>query len=377
MEVKGIFMKIDPQLLKFPMTLPNDLEGFIFYYPPKFPQIVPYFEEIAGKIGVDSKAYQEYGHWAHDEMFAGFEKIKKDYEAGNQEDLEFLVSIDQRFHKLFCYRFWVVNYLFADGPLHDFYVDNLKNFIRKFVDVTEDIEDFENKVIRIQRDLLQSDYADLYLRQALSGVEIVRLLKENPKTKPLVDQAINLINQDPQENIDEINQIWDKIAAIVMDKQDKSIEPLRKELWIPLEQVEMRKTMLPLYNMLTHAVEFREENESLTKRYEEMGNMIKNYMGQARQKLSTEEFELFELSYQQARNFSMYKDVMGEIDPYLLPVWFGLHDKVKKILSKNKKFAPRSTGHSAMFYFLVWHLPNDLKAKVMTPDPTPFSLETL
>lgn len=371
-------MKIDEQLLKFPRTLPNDLESFMVFYPNKFPPIVAYYEEVARKIGADSRVYQEYGNWAHDELFAGFEKIKKDYEDGNQDDLAFLVEIDQRFHKLFCYRFWIVNYLFADGPLHDFYVDNLKNLIRKFVDVAEDIEDFEGKIVRIQRDLLQSDYADLYLRQALSGVDLMKLLKENSKTKKLLDEAIKLIDTHSHENTAKINEIWDKVVVIVKNESDPDSAQLREKLLLPLEQATMRNTMLPVYNMLTHSVEFREENEALAKRHEEMKGRIDFLMDQAKEKLTPEDFGLFKLSYEQARNFSVYKDVMGEIDKPLLPLWFGLHDKVKKILSKSVNNIPfRPTGHSAMFYFFVWYLPPDLKARVMTPDLSPFSLETV
>lgn len=377
MVTMGIFMKIDEHLLKFPKYLPNDLEAFMVFYPNKFPLIVPYFEEVAQKIGADAKAYQEYGDWAHNELFAGFEKIKKDYEAGDDTNLEFLVSIDQRFHKLICFRFWVVNYLFADGPLHDFYVDNLKNLIRKFIDVTEDIEDFEEKVVRVQRDLLQGDYADLYLRQALSGVDVVNLLNQNPRTKELVSEVTKLIDVHSQDNISQINALWDKVTEIVKDKSDPESEALREKLAIPLGQAEMRSSMLPVYNMLTHAVEFRNENEGLTKRHGEMTEKIDALLSQAREKLTSEEFELFELSYEQARNFGMYKDIMGEIDGPLLPLWFGLHDKIKAILSKDHKMEPRPTGHSAVFYYLIWYLPMELQHKVMTPDTTSFSLETL
>lgn len=369
------FMKIDEYLFRFPRYIPNDIEGFMFTYPKKFPPIVAYFEGVAKKIGADSKAYQEYGDWAHEELFKGFKKIKKDYDNGDQTNLEFLVDIDQRFNKLFCYRFWVVNYLFADGPLHDFYVDTLKNLIRKFIDVTDEIEDFENRVIRIQRDLLQGDYADLYLRQALSGVGLVKLLIENPKTQVLMSKVQNIIDKHNLQDANAINKIWDKVVAVVEDKSDPQSASLREKLAIPIEQAKMRKSMLPMYNMLTHAVEFRSENETLTGRNEEMVARIESLKSQAKEKLTQEEFDLFILSYEQARNFAMYKDIMGEMDGPLLPVWFGLHDQVRKIISPNIPLA--RTGHASMFYQLVWFLPMNLKDKVFTVDNTPFDLKTL
>lgn len=371
-------MKIDEYLLKFPKFLPNDLEGLMFYYPEKFPLIVSDFEEIAPKIAGDAEEFRKYADWTSKELWQAFEKVNADYQEGNQKDLDFLITTDQRFQKLYCYRFWIVNYLFPDGPIHDLIVDNLKNLIRKFIDVTEEIEDFENKVIRIQRDLLQSDYADLYLMQALNGVELVKLLGKNPKTNTFLLQAQNLIDKHSTQDVKAINEIWDKVVAIVEDKSDPQSVALREKLETPIEQAKMRSSMLPIYNMLTHAVEFRSENESLLKRNEEMGAIIDGLKAQAKEKLTPEEYDLFIFSYEQARNFSMYKDVMGAIDPALLPVWFGLHTKIKEILiAQGSNIRLRPTGPTAVIHHLVWYLPSELKAKVMTPDFTPFSLETL
>lgn len=371
------FMKINEQLLKFPKTLPNDIEMFMVFYPAKFPGIVSYYEEVAKKIAGDPKAYQEYGQWTHDELFKGFEKIKSDYENGDKDDLSFLVSIDQRFNKLTCYRFWVVNYLFPDGPLHEYFVDTLKNLIRKFVDVGEEVEEFERKIVQIQRDFLQSDYADLYLRQALSGVKLVKLLESNPKTKTFFYESAKLIDQHSSENISKINSIWDQLVNLLNKDATEAILDVKKELEIPLEQAKWRKSMLPVYNMLTHAVEFREENKILSERHNGMKQKIDDFFSQAKQKLSVEEYELFEVAYQQSRNFAMFKDVMGEVDPYLLPLWFGILYKAQEILSKTTAIELRHVGHAGMFYHLAWYLPPDLKAKVMTPDLTPFDLKTL
>lgn len=278
---------------------------------------------------------------------------------------------------MICYRFWIVNYLFPDGPVHDFYVDTLKNSIRKFVDVGDEVEEFEGKIVQIQRDLLQSDYADLYLRQALSGVELVKLLESNPKTRLLLFEAIKLIDKHSREDTKKINSIWDRLMELVHQDNAGDMVNFKKELEIPLEQAKFRKTMLPVYNMLTHAVEFREENKILAKRHDGMKQKIADLFTQAKNKLSAEEYELFEIAYQQTRNFAMFKDVMGEIDPQLLPLWFGMLDKIQAMLSKTTTVPPKPMGHSGMFYHLVWYLPPDLKAKVITPDLTHFSLETL
>ncbi|KKR91180.1 MAG: hypothetical protein UW74_C0029G0002 [Candidatus Giovannonibacteria bacterium GW2011_GWC2_44_8] len=369
-------MKIDEHLLKFPKYLPNDLEGLMFYYPEKFPLIVSDFEEVAPKIAGDPEAFRQYSDHVRDELWAAYEKIKKDYEKGDQTNLEFLVGVDERFSKIYCYRFWIINYLFPDGPIHDFLVDNLKNLIRKFIDVTEDIEDFEQRVVRIQRDLLQSDYADLYLQQALDGVKAVELLKANKKIAEKLPTVTQLIDEHSHSNTEKINSVWQEVYKII--KSDEDAVALREAMAVPLSQVEMRSSILPLYNMLTHAIEFREENEQLTKRHGGMLGTIDKYKDLARKELTAEEYELFEFCYEQARNFSMYKDVMGAIDEVLLPLWFGLHRQIKKLLIDNGvKIRERPTGPTAVSAHFVWYLPDELKAKVMTPDLVPFSLETI
>jgi hypothetical protein len=369
-------IKIEEQYLKFPRSLPNDLELFLVYYPRKFPGIVPYYEEVVQKIANDPQGFREYGDWVREELFEGFKKIKNDYDNGDQDDLDFLLSIDQRFHKLICYRFWIVNYLCADGPLHDYFVDNLRSLIYKFVDVENDVEEFENKFAMIQRDLLQGDYADLYLQQALSGNRLMGLIKEDEKIIGIIERADVLIREDAGRNIEKINAIWDELIAEIRSVGGE----LLKTLEIPLEQAEMRNSMNSVYNMLTHTVEFKKENESLAKRHGEMKNRIEELKQLAKEKLFEEEYELFVLAVEQIRNFTEYKDVMGEIDTVLLPLWFGIHNQMKEILIKNgvgEADRKISTGHSAVFYHYVWYLPDNLKAKIMTIDKTPFDLSSL
>ncbi|MBI3631961.1 MAG: hypothetical protein HY225_00740 [Candidatus Vogelbacteria bacterium] len=369
-------MKIDPIYLKFPRVFPNDLEGFSIFYPNKFPGVVAYFEDIAPSLAESPEAFRKYGDWARDELWAGFEKIRKDYGLGDKTNLDFLVSVDQRLHKLCCFRFWIVNYIFPDGPLHDFFVDSLKNLIRKFVDVGDDVEEFESKIVKIQRDLLQGDYADLYLQQALAGVEIIKSIQYVSALQEIYLKAEQLIDAHSPENTKLINELWDNFLVVL----DSTVPDgtIAKGLAIPREQARFRKTMQPVYNMLTHSVEFRNENEKLLERHEDMKKRIDELKGLAKERLLPEEYDLFVLSYEQARNFTIYKDVMGEIDPEWLPLWFGLLDKVRDILLPNDPSAKeRSMGHSGMFYFLVWYLPDHLKGKVMSVDNTPFSLDTL
>lgn len=369
-------MRIDPKLLTFPRYIPNDLDGLLLFYPVKFPPIVSDFEEIAPKIAENPVAFREYGDKMRDELWKSFEKIKDDYEKGDQSDLSFLLDIDERFGKIYCYRFWIVNYLMADGPIHEYIVDNLKNLIHKFIDVTENVEDFEQKVVRIQRDLLQSDYADMYLTSALDGLKAYELMQKHPSLSKILADATELIDAHSHSDTEEINKHWEEAYKII--ESDEGAEDLRKAMHMPLRQVKMRGSMLPVYNMLTHAVEFRDENVRLAVRQGEMTGIIDGYKAKAKEELTSEEYDFFIVCYEQARNFAMYKDVMGAIDEPLLPLWYGMHRQIKELLiSMGIVIRSRPTGPTAVLAHYVWYLPDELKAKVMTPDLTPFNVETI
>jgi len=373
----SISLKIPDNLLKFPRFLPNDIEDFISYYPNKYPGIIKKYEEVAEKYAMDPEGFSEYADSQKKELCDGFKKIETEYKNGNQSNLKFLVETDLRLNKLFCYRFWIVNYLFADGPIHEFYIDMMKHMIRKFVDVSGEAEEFEQKVLLVQRDLLQSDFADLYLQQALSGVKIIRLLENIPEFKEIYSEVLKLITDDVKENQKEINILWEELYPMIEHIKDtKNRESLIGELSIPLNLAKRYNKMLPLTNALTHAVEFRNENIELEKRYIGMTADIDRIFLQAKKVLSKEEYEVFEISYKQSRNFARYKDIIGAIDTELLPMWFDIHSKVIDILVKESpNLKIRSGGQGLLFYRLIWFLPAELKVSVMTPDLTPFDVK--
>lgn len=370
-------IKYDPNLLKFPWNLPNDLDVLLPYYRSKYPPIVNYYEETAQKITFDSEAFREYGFWARKELGEAFEKVKHDYETGDQTSLKFLLQIDARFQKMYCYRFWIVNYLFPDGPVHEFFVNNLKDLIRKIVDIGDDVNDFENEIERMQRDLMQGSYGDMYLQQALAGVRLYEQLKQRDETRTILEEAEPLVDEHNDDHRSRINQLWEQLYNLITTNEYEYLD-LKENLVIPLEQAVMRSSKQPFYNMLTHTVEFRVENIELSKRHDGMGTVIDTYRESAKERLTEDEFALFELSYKQAQNFTEFKDIMGTIDTVLLPLWFGLHAKIRDILKSQKPDMPdRPTGPSAVQQHYVWYLPENLKAWVMTPDMEPFNLETI
>ena len=364
----------DPNMLKFPWSLPNDLDALVPYYMSKFPPVINYYEEIAHKITFDAEAFREYGYWARKELGEAYEKVKNEYENGDQTSLEFLLQIDARFQKMYCYRFWIVNYLFPDGPVHEFFVNNLKDLIRKIVDIGENVDDFEDQIERMQRDLMQGSYGDMYLQQALSGVKLQEQLQEREDTKAILDEVQPLIDKHDDSDRGQINELWERLYSLISSQKNEYLD-LKESLAIPLEQMVMRSSKQPFYNMLTHTIEFRDENIQLAERHNGMTSVIDGYRKAAHARLTDEEFVLFELSYKQAQNFTEFKDIMGTIDTVLLPLWFSLHAKIRDILKNQKPDMPdRPTGPSAVQQHFVWFLPDNLKAWVMTPDTELFDL---
>lgn len=366
----------------------------MIYYPYKFPKVIEYFEQKASELHDKPEEYAEFVQSEFHELEAAVEKVNEEYQKGDQTNLAFLVSIDQKFHKLFCFKFWVINYVFADGLIHEFYVDQVKAFARKMVDVTDDVEEYEQRVIQIQRDLLQTDYADIYLVQALHGVIVMDFLENDEFSKKILDKVIPLIDQHTDTNKEEIIEAWKPIADRILDKNDRHYDKLTEKpenfgeyyktlldlppLTLPITQVEMRGIDFPLYSFLNHTVEFRKQNDELQERYENMKVTIEEIFTEAKQKLSDDEYKDFRLSYEMARDFSMSKDIMGEVDPILVPVWAReLPKKVFDILSKTQKVTYPSATYTAMFRSFIWYLPEDLKNEVLTVDDTPFDINKL
>lgn len=372
--VQFMSINIPEYLLKMPQFLPNDIEGMIFTYPSKFPQIVKNYEEVAKKYYADPEGFRKYGNEQLRELKLGLNKIMEEYKNTESKDLEFLVRLDEKLNKLFCFRFWIVNYLFADGPIHSFYVDNIKSIVRKIVHIQE-TEKYEREVAEITQKLLQADYADEYLKQALGCNRILEELEKELKIQNLLDTIKKLVKDDPLKNIDNINKLWEQVCEILKEKDN---EPLKEALHVAIGQVKMRKSLLPLYNTLTHTIEFSEENKQLQQKFDSVHKEIEEIFENSKNILSESEYELFRMSYEQAKNFAMYKDVMGSVDGKLLPFWFGIHDEIKELLKDvNPNLVNIGSGQAAMFYLLVWYLPTELKGIVMTPDFTDFSLDAL
>jgi len=363
---------IPEELLKMPKTLPNDIENFCYYYPMKYPNIVAEFEKQTLLLAEDPAAYRAYGDRQHIEMEAMLNKIMKEHYALPEEKrymLENLVKTEQKLSKMFCFKFWIVNYLFADGPIHDFYVTKIREFARKLVDPQEDTVEYEADIKGIEHDLLQTDYADIYLKNALSSLKLIKILQKDAAYNQISEKIQFLLKQGvPKE---ELHKEYEKLISLIEKQKDTDALNILSDR---MNQVKMRKSKLPLYTFITQVFEFYEENILLKNRYDNLKTRIENILDTAKQKLSGEEYALFALSYEQAKNFSMYKDVMGRLDHVLLPFWFDeINGNIYKILINHHPSLSSypCIGQAALFIIFVWFLPPKLKNYVMTPDLTP------
>lgn len=381
-------MNIDQNIFSFPKSLPNDELGFLQIYPYKFPKVIELYETKIREIYDRPEKYLEWATVASDEVIAEASLLQEEYEHGDKNDLRFLTHIDLRFNKLFCFKFWIINYLIVEGPLADYYSNTLKVFAHKLTTKKETTEDYEEEYRRIERDLLQSDYADLYLAQALHGLEIVEFLKTDEQLGPKIREVFELLEE--KSNKQKIEEIITTISETLLEdhvykslttytRGDTLYDPTQgviqlPPLYIVARQVKMRKSPYPVTNFLVHAIEFYDENRLLKYRYDEMKQRISELKAHAKSILSAEEYKDFIVAYEMSRAFGVSKDIMGEADGIFVPTWeIGLHQQIYKLLTELNPEGVveyEFTSFSAVFKTFVWHMPDDLKVLVMSQDNT-------
>ena len=93
------------------------------------------------------------------------------------------------------------------------------------------------------------------------------------------------------KNVEQINSIWKNIWKVIENN-----EIIGQKLRHAIYQVKFRSSMLPLYNILTHTIEFRKENLQLQEKYDNMHNKIDNILNQAKKELSADEYDLLKMS---------------------------------------------------------------------------------
>jgi len=363
-------------LFKFPKSIPNDIEGFMAYYPWKFPGIVLEYEKSAEKYHLHPEEFRKFSFAFKKELNIGVRRMKKKYESDRNHSLEFLVELDEKISKLYCYRFWIINYLFCDGPLHTFYVDKIREYVRKVgVAPGVELETEEAYLKEMERNLLQGDYADVYLMNALAGIKVMDILENYREVKEdfkFLKKAVS------EKNNQKTYKLIDKIVARAEKNKETNhlAKSLINNLLLVLNQVKMRKNRFPLYTKIIHDIEFYEQNKELKRKHRKIKREIKKIFELAKEKLSAKEYSEFKTCSLMSSELSESKDTLGETDLVLLPFWFDVLYEIQEKLpcsKKHKKDLVKGVG--SIFYSLVWYLPPELKAKVFTPDESPFELK--
>ncbi len=364
-------------ILNFPSSLPNDREGLIMFFPNKYPLIKKEYTKVVKKVAFDPEAFCEYADKQRQDMIAGWEKIKGEYDSlpiEKQHDLKNLVYYEQRISRLYCMKFWLVNYLLADGPLHDFYVSNIRHFVEVFVDSNIDPVVYQSQVQEIVNTLLKADYTDTYLEQAIASVELLALLRKHPH----IDNTIYAISKSLQMGDKvEVEKGLKTLFEQIKKLNDKQILDF---LWKPLDQASYRKGDYPVLGFLQQMIEFEQENNMLANRQQLVESKLKEIFALAKSKLSQEDYELFTICYKQANNLSRYKEINGVLDTVLLPFWYqelcgNIFLHLKKKYPHLQPLGSGSGRGSLMFTFFVWLLPDELKLYVMTEDVQEWTIE--
>ena len=258
-------MQPTKQALAFPRDLPNDIEEFSPLLPKKFPHIVKSYEDMVAKYWDKPEELGDHCQALLKELFDGLEKIKQDFEISEDRSADFIFDIEQRLLKLNTFRFWIVNYALCSGPLHTFYVEFLKDIAHELVD-KEDPEEEAQELKRIQRLLLQGDYADLYLKNSLQAVGIKELIHNNSLFADTLNKIQNAVNSEQaEEHIDALMRI--------AHENQSDLATLYELMPYQITYRSMTSSNYELHRMITKVLKFKDTDE--TRKLSEHGQLMK------------------------------------------------------------------------------------------------------
>jgi hypothetical protein len=362
---KELFMKYNDAIFTFPTHLPNDLEGFMYFYPKKFPALIEYYETKAREFFLDPEGFAAFVTECLSDIYPRFESIKQTYEQTNKKDVRFLLEIDEQLQKLYAFRFWVINYLFADGPLHEFYVNQVRACIPKLIDHSLETEQYEYALAQAERNLLQSEHSDLYLLNALKSVDLITQLQTDKLGQKVYGEIQEMLAA--KKNATTASTHMDSLVDRIMSPEDDWSRTVAGYMSLQIEQALFRKTREPIYQMLIQAVEFENENRTLKERQAGLTDEVAELLKKAKNNLPDDEYDVFYKSYLMTSHLAEAKDQMGNVDPIILPFWFDLLDEIGNTIPNYTKTL---VGPGAVFYEFVWHVDDADKAFIYTPDET-------
>jgi len=362
---------MNKSFLKFPKTLPNDIEEYLIFFTKKFPKLVEDYEKLVNQYWNDPEGLDKYCQNLVRELWFGWKEIKQDYHKTKKENRtpEFLLNIDLRMQKLNCFKFWIINYALCEGPVHEYYSDLISSLVEKFM---KD-EDHETEIIEretTERLLLRGDYQDLYLKNALKGIEIYEDLKNFEKIDVLFKELEKTVFEKEDRKA---YKLIDRIMQICLEeKTSPKLERFLKKIRGPLRASKIKNDLSYVYVIIISSIEFRKENLELRKELSAIKQKLEKTFDKAKKILSSEEFKQLRLAYEMLYKFKKFKDDFGAIDCEWLPFWF------KELLPEleSKINAPKGScalGQGSIFYAFPWYFEKNLLEKVFTIDNTNFS----
>lgn len=362
--------------LNFPTSLPNDIEDYRIFFRRKFPEVIRIYQGIAEKYWDKPEELDGFCQKLVKELWQGYNQIKSDFHSIDKDKrtTEFLLNIDQRLQKLYCFRFWIINYALCEGPIHKFYTD----MISRFAEILGEDEnpEIENKNIeKIERILLRGDYKDLYLINALNGIEVYRSLKGLNKIKDIVNELEKEVNDGNEKNAYEL---IDKIILFLKneDKTDPKIKKIFEDLKEALGCSIVKGDNSVVYVTIIGAIEFYEKNIELEIEYKNIKEEIKRIFNAAENKINKQEFDELKSAYEMLLKLKKFKDDFGSIDSEILPLWMV---ELQPELEEKIKAPKRSCtgGPGSTFYSFPWHMDNypNFLQKIFRIDNSDFNVK--
>ena len=356
---------MESELSYFPKKLINDVEGFIFYYPKKFPKIKEKYLQLIEKYYNDPENFRLLCLEQSEKLMSLAKRFAGNYkDIGDETDLKKLIEVDQKMHKLSCFNFWLYNYLICEGPLQEFHISKIKEIAEKVAD-GRDIEEVEKNIERIETILIKTDYTDFYVGNLLRGLRIYNKLRQENEFQGIIEEMHKEIgNKD--------YKILNKLVAQIIHAVEKD-KIKYNEIWeefLPMLKVsEIQKTLLPVYSIIIVGFEYKEKAEKYIEDYKKLKGEIADIFNMAEKKLSQEDYSQMLTSYKMLRLLAECKDLFGMSDTITIPFWFNLINLIAKKLGNSSL----ALGQGSSYYSFMWHVSGELKDIIYKIDNTEFN----
>ncbi len=359
---------MENDLFKFPKSIVNDIEGFVFYYKMKFPKVVDRYLDLVKKYYNNPGELRKICIEESDEMVRISKKFIEFYkDIEKTGDLKKLIEIDQKLNKLSCFKFWIYNYLLCEGPLQTFHIEKISEISENLAE-GDTVEEIEYEKERTEKILIQTDYTDFYVENLLRSIKIRGELEKFQELK----EYLSKFQDSKSLGFKKANEISKKLSEEIKKDKEKY-----KILWEEFKELlgvcEIQDSYLPLSSVIRMGFEYKERALKYEENHEQLKKDIESIFVKARKNLSDEDYKQLNISYKMLRLLAESKDLFGKSDDLTIPFWFKLIRKIAEKL-KNQNLA---LGQGTSYYSFVWHVPDNIKGIIYKIDSTDFNEEEL